>query len=125
MISFSAAIAPIHQMSIEDHLADCLQRVEDNANPIWKEKARYCLELICENRSEFTSDTLWQYMDAMYPNVSTKNHSAMGAIICRAAKDGLCRPTGHYIPSVRKSAHKRKIGVWESKLYSYTLNSML
>jgi len=89
-----------------------LERVERNAEEAWKESAREAVERLAAIRDEFTTDAVWTMVDRM--GLKTHEPRAMGAIMRRAASEGICEATDRTRRSVRPECHCRPIRVWRS-----------
>ncbi len=99
-------------MTIDDITTEAIDRVERNADEQWKDEAYKCVRLARVYYAEFTTDTIWKMLE----NIGHTTHEprAMGAIMRRAAKEGLIEPTGKYLKSRRPECHKRPVMLWRS-----------
>lgn len=116
----------MNQQSLFDiQLADALKenginQVEQNANQQWLDEAFNVVCILSGQHQEgmrnefivFTSDDVWERMNKLYPDLETHNHSAMGAVMRRAARNKICVPTGQYVKSKRPSAQGRELKCW-------------
>lgn len=91
---------------------EAIDRVEHNANEQWMKTALNVVEMLSMQLYGFTTDDVWEWMNDLYPNSTTHEPRAMGAVMRRAAQHKLCAPTDRYIKSVRTSCHQRPIRVW-------------
>lgn len=94
-----------------------MDQVEANANEIWIE---YMLDLVwdvCRVRRQFTTDDVFDLYYAAPANNRPATHElrAMGPVMTRAAKEGLCEKANVMPwPSRRVSLHASPITVWNS-----------
>lgn len=95
---------------------EAIKQAEENASQEWATLAWQTLKLIAENRLEFTTDDLWAELER-YPNITTHEPRAMGAIMRKAIKHKWIQPTGRYVKTKRPIAHQKPIAVWKSLAY--------
>jgi hypothetical protein len=94
-----------------------MQQVEENANEIWIE---YMLDLVwdvCKVRRQFTVDDVFDLYYAVPETRRPVTHElrAMGPVMNRAAKEGMCEKANlPAIPSRRRSLHASPRTVWNS-----------
>lgn len=93
-------------------LDDFMERVEANADAAWKTKAFDSVIHLCRTRRQFTADDVWELLAG--EEVGTHEPRALGAVIVKAAKSGLCRSTGRYEQSRLPVRHRRPVVIWES-----------
>lgn len=95
-----------------DQLRDAaLDAVEDSAPDDWKELA-YAAVLRCAETFEyFTSDDVWEALDAVPPEPR-----ALGAIMAAARRAGAIVPTDRVTKSYRPTCHSRPVRLWRSLL---------
>ena len=93
---------------------EAIDRVERNAFADWSEAAYLACCLVAEDQPFFTTDDVWQKMSIVFPQFKTHEPRAMGAIMRRAAKDGIAKPTDEYVRSDRPECHRRPTMRWES-----------
>ena len=91
---------------------DYLEQVEANANEAWKRAAMNAIRHLCTTKREWTADDLWDILAG--EEVGTHEPRALGAMIVKAAKAGLCRSTGRYVQSRLPIRHNRPVAIWES-----------
>ena len=103
------------QLSIEEAIA-AVQQVGDNANPDWKKKAMQIVRELCEARREFTTDDVWGEL-TKYGYV-THEPRALGSLMLKSVRNGICENTGRYVHSQRKACHSRPIPVYSSLIFS-------
>lgn len=82
----------------------------DAANFNWTDYALSLLEYFAKSVRQFSSDEFRAHFVNHLPEPPHPN--AFGALFNRAAKAGIIRHVG-YIKSVRASAHRRVVGVWQ------------
>lgn len=87
-----------------------VERVEANADELWKAEAWSFMLRFCEEHAEVFCDDLW---DAGLPR--PREARAIGPLMMRARKAGLIAPTGQSRPSVR--SHLSSKPVWRSLVY--------
>lgn len=93
---------------------DAIRRADEHADADWKQAAYQAvadLALFCDY---LTTDDVHERLEG----VSTHELRALGAIMKRAARDGLIAPTDRYLPTLRASAHARPVRVWRSLVRS-------
>jgi hypothetical protein len=105
------------QLSIEDPpiyetVPEVLARVERNASCEWKQAAERIVRDLCRTMASFTSDFVLAELDKQ--GIYTHENRALGAVMKNACRDGLCEPTGTYLPSTRPQSHKRPQMLWRS-----------
>lgn len=86
---------------------EALERVEEHASPEWKRKVFDKIVDVCTKKREFTADDVQVE--------GTHNNSALGAMIKKAERLGICRPVG-YTRSTRKGRHAGVLILWKSCL---------
>jgi hypothetical protein len=86
--------------------------VDAHAEPEWKELALEAVRRTCEALPEFICDDIWEV--GQLP--SAREDRALGAVMRRAAREGLCVRTDRTRPSVR--SHLSPKPVWRSLLYA-------
>lgn len=105
----------MNQPSLLDAIAardEALDRVDRNADERWKTYAYDVVRYLCDTQRTFSTDDVWDILDDA--DVTTHEPRALGAVVQRAKRDGLCRPTGNYVQSTRPECHARPVAVWES-----------
>lgn len=90
-----------------------ITRVESNADPHWMASARAELETVARLHDEFSTDAVWERL-ANHDTPLPREPRAMGAIMRKAARDGLIEPTGRYTESSREVNHQRPVMIWRS-----------
>lgn len=95
---------------------EAIKQVAENMDIQWQKLAWETLKLIAENHPEFTTDDLWAVLDR-YPDITTHEPRAMGAIMRKAVKHRWVVTTGRYVKTKRPIAHQKPIAVWKSLAY--------
>jgi hypothetical protein len=93
---------------------EAIDRVETNADERWKAAAAEVVRKVALGREEFTTDRIWGVLEREFSTLETPEPRAMGAVMRRAAKDGLIEKTDRHLPTARPEAHRRPIPVWRS-----------
>jgi hypothetical protein len=96
---------------------EAIDRVEKNADPDWAEAAYLACCLVAEDQQFFTTDNVWEKISTAFPQFKTHEPRAMGAVMRRAAKDGVVSPTDEYVRSDRQECHRRPMMRWESLIF--------
>lgn len=97
------------QLIIGEQLAaEAIERVERNADADWIEAAYMAVVRIAAVRAAFTTDQVWAEVG------SPREPRAMGAVMRRANREGICKPTDRTRASARPENHARPVRVWES-----------
>lgn len=91
---------------------EALARVDDAADPEWKDVARE-LVLSIEPGIEFTTDRVWSLLDER--GATTHEPRALGAIMRALALRGEIENTKRYQPSSRPECHARPIPTWRRR----------
>ena len=92
---------------------EAISRVRDNADQDWRTYALNAVRRIAQQRSEFTTDNVWESLEGW---ASTHDPRAMGAVMTDAARAGICRKSDRVRPSERKECHRRPIAIWISRI---------
>ena len=90
-----------------------IREAEIHASTQWNKLAWEALKSVATETAEFTTDDLWAILDR-YPNITTHEPRAMGAIMRKGVKHRWIEKTGRYIETARPIAHKKPIAVWRS-----------
>tara|TARA_R110000824_G_scaffold93279_2_gene225722 strand:+ start:492 stop:899 length:408 start_codon:yes stop_codon:yes gene_type:complete len=88
---------------------EAVNRVERNADEEWMEVAFKVVVALSRARAEFTTDSVWRRLDS-----APHEPRAMGAVMRRAARAGLCVKTDRVVESKKISNHRRPIAIWRS-----------
>lgn len=88
-------------------------RAGRNADPAWLSAALRAVASVARTHGTFTTDDVWQAL--ANAGVDTPDNRAMGAVMRRAAKDGICTTVNppQYRPSVRQECHGRPVRIWQ------------
>jgi hypothetical protein len=90
---------------------EALRRVDEHADPEWKDVAYDAVVLTARNFREFISDDVWKVSDLP----STREDRALGPVFLKASRAGLIAKTDRVRPSVR--SHLSGKPVWRSLIY--------
>lgn len=90
-----------------------LAKVEQHADPDWMKVARAQVDDLATLYDEFTTDHVWDFLD-MPEHPKCREPRAMGAVMRKAAADGVIAATGRYEQSHRPECHQRPIMIWRS-----------
>ncbi len=94
-----------------------IARVGRHADPGWKVRAMLAVRRIALVMAIFTADDVWDFMgDDTCPG----DPRAMGAVLQKMAKKGVCGSTGTSRKSIRKSRQRGYVTVWRSLIYGGT-----
>jgi len=93
---------------------DGIRRADEHADRDWKQAAYEAVVELAHRRQVFTTDSVHELIG----DVSTHEKRAMGAIMRRAARDGLIEATDSYAPSDRPEAHRNPKRLWRSLVLS-------
>ena len=118
-MSFDDIMNPAAGMAERDA---AIAQVEANANGQWKEAAFAAVERVCRQKQTFVVDDVWiefHRSDGIeQAEYGTHERRAMGAVMKRAERVGLCENTGQYRVSARKTCHRNPRSLWRSKVAS-------
>jgi hypothetical protein len=103
---------PPAALEMEAIVNDAIARSERGANPEWLDAAYWVVRKTAAQRSELSSDDIWFRLQEL--GVKTPDHRAMGAVMRRAAREGIIEPTGVYRKSFRRICHGRPVALWRS-----------
>jgi len=96
----------------QDVTEEAIARAEQNAAADWQAAARHAVERCAHFKPEFTSDDVWDVLSTR-PEF-THDNRALGAIMRRAASDGLIAKTDRTQPSRRTECHGRDVRIWRA-----------
>lgn len=99
-----------------------MDQVEANANEVWIEYMADLVWDVCRARRQFTVDDVFDLYEAA-PSGKPTTHElrAMGPVMNRVAKEGLCEKANVAAqPSRRASLHASPRTVWNSLIYEGT-----
>ncbi len=98
-----------------------MARGDSNSDPEWKKGMAICLDEVLVEKFRFTSDDVFYKFQARYPELSTHDQRAFGAIMRAACLAGKCKKADCApIPTTRANCHKGPRTVWESLIYVAT-----
>jgi hypothetical protein len=93
---------------------EALRRVEQHADPQWSDKALQAARLACSFGAEFSTDEVWSLLEAA--GVSPpREPKAMGAIMRKAGRLGLCEATERTKISTRPDCNARPVRIWRPR----------
>ena len=81
----------------------------ENANEVWKREAKAAVHILIRRGEDFSVDQVVELLDRL--GVTTRNMSALGAIMQKFSRDGYIRFI-RYTPSQRASRHSSVVRVW-------------
>lgn len=105
------------QLDLLDAIAardEAMRRVEDNADVDWAAYMERCIARIAKTMPLFTSDDVFELAASNNNAPTTHEPRALGPLMVRAAKSGLCAATETFRQSVRRSRHAAPLRVWRS-----------
>jgi hypothetical protein len=97
-----------------------MAQVEANANSLWIEFMVDLVWDVCRVKAMFTVDDVYDLYFAIpaHRRPDTHEHRAMGPVMNRAAKEGLCvKAALPGVPSRRRSLHASPRTVWLSCIF--------
>jgi hypothetical protein len=93
---------------------EAMAAAEAHADPDFNEAAYRAVYQTARERPQFLIDAVWTTLGG---RSQTREKRAMGAVMARARRDGLIRPTGHFHASAQPQCHSRPCRIWESLIY--------
>jgi len=100
-------------LSTKEITEEAINRVEEHADPCWKKKVIDIIQDICTRKQFFSADDIAERMEQ--EEETTHDNSALGAMIKKVEKMGLCVPNG-YMRSKRKGRHAGVLILWKSNI---------
>jgi hypothetical protein len=91
-----------------------IEQVERHADEEWKDIAYATVCHVAQRLAHFTTDDVKAALPA---DATTHEPRAWGAIMRRAARDGVCRATDGWRTSDNPVCHARPMRVWASLLW--------
>lgn len=91
---------------------EAIGQVDRAADERWKACMSQAVHHVASLQYTFSSEDVIEAYDELGFDASTRDLRALGAVMRRAAKDGICKKSGEYMPSIRR--HCTPIVVWES-----------
>lgn len=89
-----------------------LREVIDAADEEWKRAAWAAIEIVARTHATFGADTVWEY-GLPKPRVPR----AIGPIMIRAVREGLCEKIGYVRQGAQRSRHAAPIMVYRSLVF--------
>ena len=80
----------------------------------WRDVAFGVVEDVCRTNNEFTADDIWATGLEPPPN----DARALGPVMLRASRAGLCEKTGRSTPTKRVGHHACEIAIWRSMIHA-------
>jgi hypothetical protein len=97
-----------------------MKQVEENANQLWIEHMLDLVWDVCRVKLIFNTDDVYDlyFAEPEWKRPHTHEHRAMGPVMNRAAKEGLCEKANVVgVPSRRRSRHAAPLTVWRSRIF--------
>jgi hypothetical protein len=95
---------------------EALDRLE-KAHEIWLEIAESIIHWLAITKQEFTTDQVWSRLERRGEEGIPREPRALGALMTRAKRQGVIRPTDRTVLSCRPQCHCRPIRVWRSNVF--------
>lgn len=92
--------------------ATAVKAAASSADPKWMAAADRAVRRLAKREATFTTDEVWQALKRS--KATTSERRAMGAVMRKAAADGVIRSTQTYRVSTRPECHRRPVTIWES-----------
>lgn len=95
---------------------EAIARAEAGAGPTWMESALQAVREVAADLTYFTTDDVWAKLTANIgaEKALTTEKRAMGAVMRKAADEGICTATSTTTKTQRIVAHQRPVTVWYS-----------
>lgn len=93
--------------------SEAINRVDQHAPTDWKARAELVVEYVARTMREFTADDLWEHIE------QPPTPSALGPVMLRASRDGVCAKSGRVVLSRNPKRH-RDLTIWTSLIYKDT-----
>lgn len=90
---------------------EAIERVDRAADPDWKAAAQNAVRLVAARQEIFTPDDIWTLV------VKPSEPRALGPVMLRAKRDGICEPTGQLVKSKMATQHQNVITEYRSLIY--------
>ena len=108
---------PLFDIQAGEELKEAaIQRVGENADPMWFIMALGAALECAQTAEEFTTDRVWALL-ARREVRDTPEPRAMGAVMRAAAVKGWVYATDRTRSSARAECHRRPVRVWKSRIY--------
>lgn len=116
--AFSAQMVQsnLFDFTAKERTDEAIERANEHADPEWKALAKRWLKTICEQHQTFTVDTLCNVLST-FPEIETRNTSALGAVMRFGAGQNWMRQTGEWELSKDPKKHSRALRKWQSLIY--------
>ncbi len=101
----------------EDKTDDYMDRVKAHANPVWVDQFMVALGAVARWNKNFVTADVVKRQKAIYLKQYATTHEprAIGAMMQRGQKEGLCKPTHRWLSGT--GSHGRPQRVWESQVF--------
>jgi len=97
-----------------------MKQVEKNANQVWIQHMLDLIWDVCRVKLIFNTDDVYDlyFAEPEWKRPHTHEHRAMGPVMNKAAKEGMCEKAGvPGVPSRRRSRHAAPLTVWRSRIF--------
>ena len=94
---------------------EAIRRADFAAEEGWKMNAMRAIEIVARRRALFTTDAVWYVLERL-TNYKPHEPRALGALMRKAVKQELIKPTDEHRMSTRVACHRRPLRVWQSRL---------
>jgi hypothetical protein len=94
-----------------------MAKVDANANPEWKDVMYDVVQEVAGLHAEFNADDIDETFEALPVRPATPNKKALGPVMLRAARNGLCVKTDRVVPSRRAKLHGCPRQIWKSLIH--------
>ncbi len=94
-----------------------IAQVKKAANPVWVKVYMYAIKYIAESQEIVTSDDVRLFMDDRFPQITTHENRAAGAMFTEAAKRNWIRKIGAFNSDLTDFNQGYRT-IWESLLYA-------
>jgi len=116
---------PDLQLTLDAALADlsrtdALQRVDEHADPDWRDVAYQCVIAVARRCATFTTDQVIEELSRYA--VSTHEGRALGPVMMRAQRNSIIVSTNQFVNSEAVSRHRAPKRVWASLIIDQQLN---
>ncbi len=108
-LSLDAALADAQR-------ADAIQRVDEHADPDWRDVAYRCVLAVARRLEHFTTDEVIDEL-SKHPAITTHEPRALGPVMMRAARSNVIAATDRFVKSNAISRHRAPKQVWRSLVY--------
>lgn len=91
---------------------EAINGVKTAVDPAWLKAADRAVRRVAKKHPTFTTDEVWAALKRS--KATTTERRAMGAVMRKAAAEGIIESTKTYQVSTRPECHRRPITVWAS-----------